>query len=248
MMLSEPIIGPIRSEKFRTRGKKIGRIETLSDAVFAFSVSLLVASLEVPQTFSELYPVMKGALPFFATVAFLFMLWYKQYSFFRKYGINDFKTILLNLIYLAVVLFYLYPMKFLFSLLLSWFTGISFFPRALDKLVITDQQFPRLVILYSVGYFAIWILLYLMYSRALRLARELQLDKYEVLYTKKERRGTLLNAMIGIIGGLIAWMDIPWLSGLCYLVMIPSVGVFNEVLFKRQVRKQVVTQGTDFQK
>ena len=111
----------------------------------------------------------------------------------------------------------------------------------MDKLVITDQQFPRLVILYSVGYFAIWILLYLMHSRALRLARELQLDKYEVLYTKKERRGTLLNAMIGIIGALIAWMDIPWLSGLCYLVMIPSVGVFNEVLFKRQVRKQVTT-------
>jgi uncharacterized membrane protein len=30
------------------------RIEALSDAVFAFSVSLLVASLEVPQTFGEL--------------------------------------------------------------------------------------------------------------------------------------------------------------------------------------------------
>src|SRR5436190_21380440 len=101
-----------RREKFRHRSEEILRIEALSDAVFAFSVSLLVASLEVPQTFGELKIILRGAIPFFATVALIFVFWYQQYVFFRHYGLNDFRTILINLIYLAVILFYVYPLKF----------------------------------------------------------------------------------------------------------------------------------------
>src|SRR5512136_635421 len=54
--------------KFRQRGAEILRIEALSDAVFAFAVSLLAVSLEVPQHFHELQVILKGGLPFFATV------------------------------------------------------------------------------------------------------------------------------------------------------------------------------------
>jgi hypothetical protein len=39
---------------FRWRGGDISRLEGLSDAVFAFAVTLLVVSLEVPETFDEL--------------------------------------------------------------------------------------------------------------------------------------------------------------------------------------------------
>ena len=38
---------------FRWRGSEIARIEGLSDAVFAFAVTLLVVSLEVPKTFQR---------------------------------------------------------------------------------------------------------------------------------------------------------------------------------------------------
>ena len=117
---------------FRKRGSEILRIEALSDAVFAFSVSLLVVALEVPQTFSELKLILQGALPFFATVSVLFMFWYQQYIFFRHYALNDLKTILLNLADLALILFYVYPLKFLFSLLLHAWTGINMFPKATE--------------------------------------------------------------------------------------------------------------------
>ena len=90
---------------FKERGTDILRIEALSDAVFAFSVSLLVVSLEVPQTYEELSVLLNGAIPFFATVAMIFLFWYQQYKFFRRYGLNDMHTILLNLAYLAVILF-----------------------------------------------------------------------------------------------------------------------------------------------
>ena len=178
---------------------EILRIEALSDAVFAFSVSFLVASLEVPQTFSELQIILKGAIPFFATIALIFLFWYRQYLFFRHYGLNDFRTILLNLIYLSVILFYVYPLKFLFSLLISSWTGINLFPKAAEKgePVLFTTDFPQVIIIFSIGYFFIWLLLYFMHSRALDAAKNLDLNKYETEYTKKEKRGAFWNSMIG---------------------------------------------------
>ena len=236
-MLRKKIFGTRPNEKFRHRGVEIVRIEALSDAVFAFSVSLLVASLEVPQTFDELRVIINGALPFFTTVAILFLLWYQQYIFFRHYGINDFTAIILNLLYLAVILFYLYPLKFLFSLLLSSWTGIDLFPKAkvFGKTIITPEQFPLLIILYSIGYFVIWMILYIMHERAMHFSKHLRLNKYELLYTKKERRGAFMNAMIGVVAALIAWAGKDMLSGICY-ISIPFVLVLNEQIFRRQLK------------
>jgi uncharacterized membrane protein len=235
-MLRAKVFGTIHHEKFRHRAKEILRIEALSDAVFAFSVSLLVASLEVPQTFNELVVIVNGALPFFATVAILFLLWYQQYIFFRHYGLNDFTTIVLNLLYVAIILFYLYPLKFLFSFLLAWWTGMDLFPKAFGKTIITAQQFPKLIILFSLGYFAIWSLLYLMHRRALHFSDELKLNRYEILYTRKETRGALLNAMIGIVATVLPLMDLAWLSGICYFLIAPVL-FFNELLFNHQLKK-----------
>ena len=67
-MIKTPPTALLLQERFHHRSHEILRIEALSDAVFAFSVSLLAASLEVPQTFEELKLIIRGALPFFATV------------------------------------------------------------------------------------------------------------------------------------------------------------------------------------
>jgi len=213
---------------FTERGTEILRIEALSDAVFAFSVSLLVAALEVPQTFEELRVILNGAIPFFSTVAMIFLFWYQQYKFFRRYGLNDTGTIILNLAYLAVILFYVYPLKFLFSVLLGSWTGIDLFPHATEKglAILQQEDFSRLIILFSIGYAVLWLLLLLMYHRALMLTKKMELTAFETHITKTERRGALLNVCVGAAAVLLALAGQELLSGICYL-LIPVLMVLN---------------------
>jgi hypothetical protein len=62
-MLREKLMAHQHERDFRWRGGEIARIEGLSDAVFAFAVTLLVVSLEVPKTFTELATVMLRLAP-----------------------------------------------------------------------------------------------------------------------------------------------------------------------------------------
>jgi uncharacterized membrane protein len=75
------------AHKFRWRSHEISRIEGLSDAVFAFAVTLLVVSLEVPKTYGELMETMRGFGAFAICFALLFVVWFNQYKFFRRCGI-----------------------------------------------------------------------------------------------------------------------------------------------------------------
>ena len=240
-MIHKKTFHSIQHEKFRHRSEEILRIEALSDAVFAFSVSLLVASLEVPQTFDELKMIIYGAIPFFATVSVLFLLWYQQYVFFRHYALNDLPTILLNLIYLAVILFYVYPLKFLFSLLINSWTGINLFPIAAEKglFVLLPEDFPLLIIIFSTGYFFVWLLLYLMHKRAFHFEGELDLNKYETEYTVKEIRGALWNCLVGLVSIIFAAAGFTLFSGIPY-VCIPLLLIWNEKIFMRRVQSRAI--------
>ena len=53
-----------QKDKIVWRSHEPHRIEAFSDAVFAFAVSLLVISLEVPKSSTELLQSMKGFFPF----------------------------------------------------------------------------------------------------------------------------------------------------------------------------------------
>jgi len=239
-MIRKVLFHSSKQDRFRYRGGEIFRIEALSDAVFAFSVSLLVASLEVPQTFAELKMITKGAVPFFLTVALIFLFWYQQYIFFRRYGLNDLITILLNLAFLAVILFYVYPLKFLFSLLVSSWSGMNLFAEANEKglVVLSNEEFPQLVLLFSAGYFLIWFILYLLHRHVWQLSNLFAFTPFEKLLTRKEVRGALWNAIVGLVALAFAFLDFATLAGICYL-FIPLILIVNQYVFKRKIRKSV---------
>src|SRR5205085_11355814 len=95
-MLREKLLRHQTENGVRSRGGEIARIEGLSDAVFAFAVTLLVVSLEVPKTFSELALVMRGFFPFAICFALLMQVWHEQYRYFRRYNLQDSTSTILN--------------------------------------------------------------------------------------------------------------------------------------------------------
>jgi len=172
---------------FEWRGEEITRFEGLSDAVFGFAVTLLIVSLEVPKTFSELLQAMRGFIAFAICFVLLMLIWYQQYIYFRRYGLQDNTTIALNSALLFVVLFYIYPLKFLFSLLVNVRTGDSLevhLSNGTVRNVIEQAQLPLLMIIYSAGYLAISIVFALLFLHAHRLRTPLGLTALEELVTR----------------------------------------------------------------
>ncbi len=71
-----------QEKHFHWRGKEVTRIENLSDAVFGFSIALIVMSSDVPTSFHELMQSMRLAPAFGVCFLFLWMLWTRHYIFF----------------------------------------------------------------------------------------------------------------------------------------------------------------------
>src|SRR5258708_4166541 len=142
------------------RSHEISRIEGLSDAVFAFAVTLLVVSLEVPKTFNELAQTMHGFGAFLVSFLLLFAVWFEQYKFFRRYGLQDTMTVVLNAALLFVVLFYVYPLKFLFTFLIDRFTGGHGEARLPNGNIVpmleSEGQLASLMLIFNLGYIAVF--------------------------------------------------------------------------------------------
>lgn len=170
---------------FRWRGGEITRLEGFTDAVFAFAVTLLVVSLEVPRTFEELLMAMKGFFAFAICFTILTQVWYFHYKFSRRYGLQTVYTIVLNAALIFVVLFYVYPLKFLFTLVVGSLSGGRTVPvQQLTHMVSTRHELSQLWLIYSAGVIAVYGLFALLYHYAYRMRVALELNEYEALSTR----------------------------------------------------------------
>jgi uncharacterized membrane protein len=213
------------NRKFRWRSHEISRIEGLSDAVFAFAVTLLVVSLEVPKTFDELTEVMRGFGAFAICFALLIVVWFNQYKFFRRYGLQDTTTILLNMVLLFVVLFYVYPLKFVFTFLINIFTGHRAEVRlpngTMGSMVESADQVGSMMVIFGVGYIAVFGVFALLYWHAYRRRAELELNQLEEFDTRTDIRESLLNVAIAAVSVTIALIgrgSSAGISGMTYML------------------------------
>jgi uncharacterized membrane protein len=152
--------------KFRLRGREVSRVEAFSDVVFGFALTLIVVSLEVPTSYEELMHTMRGLPAFAICFALLTWVWHAHHTFFRRYALADEITIALNTALLFIVLFYIYPMKFLFSLVTGQIRGV------------TDSR--NLMIIYGLGFIGIFVLFLMLYGHAWRKREELELNAVEL--------------------------------------------------------------------
>jgi hypothetical protein len=239
------------SSKFRMRGREVSRIEALSDAVFGFAITLLVVSLEVPRTFDALMEMMRGFAAFAVCFAMLIHVWYQQYKFFRRYGLNDALTFLLNAVLLFVVLFYVYPLKFVWSLLVNLMLGADTrvrLPTGELVAAIEGGQMGKMMIIFSVGYVAVFGVFALLYRRAYSKRDELKLNPLEVLDTRTEFGENILHVAIGLLSiGLAAQGSHGFaaLSGFCYMLVGPAMTVHGVLVGKRRKKLEATLTASD---
>jgi len=227
---------------FRWRGGEITRVEGFSDAVFAFAVTLLVVSLEVPRTFHELSAAMRGFFAFAVCFTLLIVIWREHYVFFRRYALQDAVTLWLNAALLFVMLFYVYPLKFLFALVLAPLTGTPTevrMPGGGTEPAIEPSQIPSLFLIYGGGVIALYALLALLYAHAYRLRRELVLTPLETFDTRASIRAHLLAAGIGVLSIAVA-LTVPLrfvgLAGFVYFLFGPVLAIHGTWTGKRRRR------------
>jgi uncharacterized membrane protein len=224
----------LNGDVIRLRGHEVSRMETFSDGVFAFALTLLVVSLEVPKSFTELKEIIRGFPAFFIGALFLFMIWNEQNEFFRSYGMKDKTSINLNAVLLFVVLFYVYPIKFLFSVIFSHnkyvVNGETHFR------IETVHQNEQLLLIYAAGFIMVYITFACMYAHALRRKQDIELNEIEIFQTKSNLYSRLLMICIGIFSALLTVMggeNLHVYAGLSYTLIWPVLMLFFSYRNKR---------------
>jgi uncharacterized membrane protein len=217
--------GIVPEAYFRWRAGEITRLEAFCDVVFGFAITLLVVSLEVPHSYAELMADMRGFLPFAACFAQLAMIWRTHYRFSRRYGLEDPYTVFLNVVLLFLVLFYVYPLKFVFTMLFAEIMGT-------DAVNLGWHEASVLMRIYAIGFASVFLLFVLMYGHAYRLRRELELNPVEVLETRSAMQENAVLALVGVTSLLVALKSPGW-AGWVYLAIGPLLAIHGSIFGKR---------------
>jgi uncharacterized membrane protein len=175
------------------RRHEVSRLEAFSDAAFAFALTLLVVSLDVPKSYDELMRTMRGFPSFACCFALLVWIWHEHNVFFRRYGLQDGRTVLLNSLLLFVTLFYIYPLKFMFD---SMFGELDAVP-GLERM--TLLQLSRASVVYGLGFVALFLMFALLYRHAYTKRDELGLTPVEVMDVKVFAGHHLVSVSVGLL-------------------------------------------------
>lgn len=218
---------------FRNRAHEVSRIEAFSDVIFGFAISLLVVSLEAPRTYEQMVEMLRGFLPF-AICFWLFIdIWFEHHHFYKRYALQDKQTMFLNTLLLFVILFYVYPLKYMFTLFTQ---GIMGHPVELPR---GGQQF--LFTIYGIGVTSVFWILAAMYRHAFQRRDELGLNAVEQIDTRESMYDNFFMGVFGVISIALAHSRWPGLSGIVYfLIAIPKTIVPWVMGVKRRRQEELM--------
>ena len=233
------------NKDFRYRGEDPGRLENFSDAVFALAITLLLISTTPPANFYQIQRFVIDLIPFLLCVVFIILIWHEHYVFYLRYGLRHGKIIVLNTLFLIIVLFYVYPLKFL--------TKLIEYPIALlikDEILLHDLQgmisgkdMADLMVIYGLGASGVFFTLMLMYRYALKHAGELELNAIEIFETRERIKANFLMGAIPLGSVLIAaifnnYWQAGMIAGFFYMLYTPVM--FIHANKSSQQRKKVI--------
>lgn len=210
-----------RLRGFRLRGMEMTRLEAFMDAAFAFSVTMMVISVErVPDNITELLAAFRHVPAFMMSIAVLGIFWRGHWLWSRRYGLEDGASIFISWVLLVTILIYIYPLKVVFGGM--WYLlsdGRVGQPISIQ----TAAQARALFAVFAIGFTAIAVEILLLNVRAWRLRDALRLDARERAVTRQEITGWAVPTLVGLTS-LVLSLTLPirlvaW-SGWIYFSMI----------------------------
>jgi uncharacterized membrane protein len=216
------------NKEFRFRGEEPGRLENFSDAVFALAITLLLISTSPPTTFDQIKRFVWDIIPFIICIALIILIWHEHFVFFFRYGLRNGSIVFLNTLFLVIVLFYVYPLKFLTKLILLPLGHLFSQEALVAELMgmIRGDDMAALMIIYGGGATGVFLVLTLMYRYALKHAVALELNELELFDTRTSMRSNLLMGSVPLLSIILAFLfRSNWyagmISGFTYFLYMP---------------------------
>lgn len=212
--------------------RHVSRLEAFSDAIFAFAATYLVLSLRADE-----YADLRRNLSHLPAVALSFgamlLMWSVHNGFFRRYEIEDATTLVLNAIFLFVVIYFVFPLKFAVSTAMAFFFGDAL---GLVPPPMTPETLAEMFVLYAAGWIAAFLCITLLYLHASRRRALLGLDDMAAFdaVTRAWHYGTFVVA--GVISLVLALAGVGvgyGMPGFVYVVMGP-LGWWNDARRSKQ--------------
>ncbi|MFZ5970078.1 MAG: TMEM175 family protein [Bacteroidota bacterium] len=242
-----------RNTGFRYRGAEPGRLENFSDAVFALAITLLLISTSPPANFAQIKRFTYDLLPFLACITLIILIWHEHFLFYLRYGIRDNKMIVLNTLFLVIVLFYVYPLKFLTKIIIlfpvAWALNEQSILNEMSGMIRAEDM-GQLMIIYGFGATCVFLVLMQMYRYALKKADELDLSELERFDTRTSIRTNLFMALVPFVSVILAfllrhsWLAGP-IAGFIYFLYTPIMFIHGTRSDKK--RKQLLATLPDSQ-
>ncbi|WP_444996895.1 TMEM175 family protein [Aliikangiella sp. IMCC44359] len=233
---------------FRWRGGDVSRIEGISDGVFAITITLLVVSTAAPSSFYDMWQLIKDLPAFIASFILIMMAWHYHFLFFRRFGLEDTKTSIINSAFLFIIMFFAFPLKFLCTFL--WYLiigdstselflvpeGYSFGGLVAPEQANLVNYFQRcsMMYLYGFGLIGVFGLLAMLQYRAYSLREKLELDQLELTMTINAALHHLITVVIAVLSVILLYITgHPGVSGFIYFLMPFSHGIMGWLGGKR---------------
>jgi hypothetical protein len=171
-----------------------------------------------------------GFASFAACFALITLVWYYHYRLFSRFDMDDGWTIVLNSLLLFVVLFYVYPLKFIFAIVFQFTRGST------EMFSDVRTQLPWVMSIYAAGYIAVFLVFSLMYLHAYRRRHELQLTDDDVLYAYEHIVTCIVMCVVGVLSIVVAHA-VPWQwSGLLAGITYGLIGPFQMLAHAKWTR------------
>ena len=199
------------------------RLEAFSDAAFAFALTLLVVSLDVPRSYAELMDLVYGVPAFACCFTLLVWIWYQHDTFFKKFPLEDPLTVAINGLLLFVVLFYVYPLKFMFDSMFAMWLPSPKTVRPIQQMELWELGNAAAV--YGFGFLVLFLIFALLYYHASRKAAELALTEGDIFDLRTEMGHHFMSAAVGAIAmifALAAPLRLVFISPMMFILMGPA--------------------------